>query len=70
MLSWNAPGDGSYQYYVFRDGAQIGKGTIITDTSYTDSEVEAGAAYSYSVICVDKNTQAEVARSGAVSIQN
>lgn len=70
MLSWNAPGDGSYQYYVFRDGAQIGKGTIITGTSYTDNEVEAGGSYSYSVICVDKNTQAEVARSGAVSIQN
>lgn len=69
-LSWNAPGNGSYQYYVFRDGAQIGKGTRITGTSFTDNEVEAGAAYSYSVICVDVNTQDEVARSGAISVQN
>lgn len=69
-LSWNAPGNGSYKYYVFRDGAQIGKGTIITGTSFTDSDVEVGAAYTYSVICVDANTQDEVARSGAISVQN
>lgn len=69
-LSWNAPGSGSYQYYVFRDGAQIGKGTRITGTSFTDNDVEAGAAYSYSVICVDVNTQDEVARSGSISVQN
>lgn len=69
-LSWNAPGSGQYKYYVFRDGAQIGKDTIITGTSFTDSNVEAGAAYSYSVICVDSNTQNEIARSGTISIQN
>lgn len=69
-LSWNAPGNGSYKYYVFRDGAQIGKENVITGTSFTDSTVEAGAAYTYSVICVDANTQDEVARSGSISIQN
>ena len=69
-LSWNAPGNGSYQYYVFRDGAQIGKENIITGTSYTDSTAEAGAAYSYMVICKDLATQEEVARSGNLSIQN
>ncbi len=69
-LSWNAPGNGSYKYYVFRDGVQIGKGTIITGTSFTDSDVEVGAAYSYSVICVDANTQDEVARSSSISVQN
>ncbi|MFR6290711.1 MAG: PBP1A family penicillin-binding protein [Peptococcaceae bacterium] len=69
-LSWNAPGNGSYQYYVFRDGAQIGKETIITGTSYTDSTAEAGAAYSYMIICKDLTTQEEVARSGNLSIQN
>ncbi len=69
-LSWNAPGNGSYKYYVFRDGVQIGKGSIITGTSFTDNDVEVGAAYSYSVICVDANTQDEVARSGSISVQN
>ena len=67
-LSWTAPGGGSYQYYVFRDGAQIGKGTNITGTSYTDNDVEVGTAYTYMVICMDG--QNEVARSGSISIQN
>ena len=55
---------------MFRDGVQIGKGSIITGTSFTDNDVEVGAAYSYSVICVDANTQDEVARSGSISVQN
>lgn len=68
-LTWNAPGSGQYKYYVFRDGAQIGKDTIISGTSFTDSNVETGTAYSYFVICQDTKGN-EVARSGTISIQN
>ena len=67
-LTWNAPGNGSYQYYVFRDGAQIGKDTIINGTYYTDTTAEAGKSYSYSVICTEQNT--EVARSNNLTVQN
>ncbi len=67
-LTWNAPGNGSYQYYVFRDGAQIGKDTIITGTYYTDTTAEAGKSYSYSIICTEQNT--EVARSNSLTVQN
>ena len=67
-LTWNAPGSGSYQYFVFRDGAQIGKDTIINGTYFTDNTAEAGKAYSYSVICTEQNT--EVARSNSLTVQN
>ena len=67
-LTWNAPGSGNYQYFVFRDGAQIGKDRIITDTFYTDATAEAGRAYSYSIICTEQNT--EVARSNSLNVQN
>lgn len=67
-LTWNAPGSGSYQYFVFRDGAQIGKDTIINGTYFTDTTAEAGKAYSYSVICTEQNT--EVARSNSLTVQN
>ncbi len=67
-LTWNAPGSGSYQYYVFRDGAQIGKDSIITSPHYTDSTAEAGKAYVYSVICTEQNT--EIARSNSLTVQN
>ena len=69
-LNWNAPGNGKYQYFIFRDGVQIGKGAVITGTSFTDSDVEAGSAYTYSVICVDASTQEQIAQSGSVSVQN
>ncbi len=67
-LTWNAPGSGSYQYYVFRDGAQIGKDTIINGTYFTDNTAEAGKSYSYSVICTEQNT--EIARSNSLTVQN
>ncbi len=67
-LTWNAPGNGSYQYYVFRDGAQIGKDSIITEPRFTDNTAEAGRAYAYSVICTEQNT--EIARSNSLTIQN
>ena len=67
-LTWNAPGSGNYQYFVFRDGAQIGKDTIINGTYFTDTTAEAGKAYSYSVICTEQNT--EVARSNSLTVQN
>ena len=68
-LSWNAPGSGSYQYYVFRDGAQIGKGSIITSTGYTDNEAEAGVQYTYYVIAENTSTR-ETVQSNTISIQN
>ena len=67
-LTWNTPGSGSYQYFVFRDGAQIGKDSIITEPYYTDNTAEPGVAYSYSVICTEQN--AEVARSNSLTVQN
>ena len=67
-LTWNAPGSGSYQYYVFRDGAQIGKVTIINGTYFTDNTAETGKSYSYSVICTEQNT--EIARSNSLTVQN
>lgn len=67
-LTWNAPGNGSYQYFVFRDGNQIGKDVIITEPHFTDSTAEAGASYVYSVICTEQNV--EVVRSNNVTIQN
>lgn len=68
-LSWNAPGSGNYQYYVFRDGTQIGKGSIITGTSYTDNEAEAGVQYTYYVIAENTSTR-ETVQSNTISIQN
>ncbi len=65
-LKWNAPGDGNYQYYLFRNGSQIGIGSDITVTSYVDTNLQNGLSYTYFVICVDKNTQEEVCRSAEV----
>ena len=69
-LSWSVPGSGNYQYYVFRDGAQIGRDNTITGTSFTDSAVEPGASYNYMVICRDLATQEDIAKSGTITVQN
>ena len=68
-LHWNAPGNGNYQYYLFRNGSQIGIGSDITVTSYVDKEVQNGLSYTYFVICVDRNTHEEVCRSTEIQIQ-
>ncbi len=70
VLTWNAPGSGDYQYYVFRDGVQIGKDTVITGTGFIDSSAEAGQSYTYMLICADRGSGREVARSGSVTVQN
>ena len=67
-LQWNAPGNGSYQYYLFRDSAQIGLGSEITSTSFVDANATSGD-HTYFVICVDKNTHEEVCRSEAILVQ-
>ena len=67
-LQWNAPGNGSYQYYLFRDSAQIGLGSEITSTSFVDEHATSGD-HTYFVICVDKNTHEEVCRSEAILVQ-
>ena len=67
-LQWNAPGSSSYQYYLFRDGAQIGLGNDITSTSFVDDNAASGASHTYFVICVDKTTQEEVCRSEAINV--
>ncbi|MBQ7026305.1 MAG: hypothetical protein IJN31_06835, partial [Peptococcaceae bacterium] len=69
QLHWNAPGSSSYQYYLFRDGAQIGLGSDITTTSFVDDTAESGNTYSYFIICVDKSTKEEVCRSESISVQ-
>ena len=68
-LHWNAPGNSNYQYYLFRDGAQIGLGHNITQTSFVDNTAQHGSAHTYFVICVDTTTQEEVCRSEVISVQ-
>ncbi len=67
-LSWNAPGNGNYQYRVFRNGSRIGQDTTITDTYFTDSTVVPGLSYAYRVICVQQGN--EIARSSKINVQN
>lgn len=69
QLHWNAPGTSSYQYYLFRDGTQIGLGSNITITSFVDDTAQSGATHTYFVICVDVNTQEEVCRSESINVQ-
>ena len=68
-LYWNAPGNSSYQYYLFRDGTQIGIGSNITSTTFVDNNVQQGATHSYFVICIDTVTQEEICRSESVTVQ-
>lgn len=68
-LRWNAPGSGNYQYYLFRNGSQIGIGNNITNTSFVDDGLQNGLSYSYFVICIDRDTQEEICRSEEIRIQ-
>ncbi len=76
-LSWNAPGSGSYQYFVFRSESpsvaasssnQIGGGSIITATSYSDTSAQAGTTYYYKVLAFNRETNERVAASNEISV--
>ena len=53
VLSWTASTDnvGVAGYYVYRGGVKVG--TVTSGTSYTDSGLTAGTAYSYTVSAYD-----------------
>lgn len=76
-LSWNAPGSGSYQYFIFRSespsvaassGNQIGGGSIITSTSYSDSSAQAGTTYYYKVLAFNRETNEKIAASNEIAV--
>ena len=76
-LSWNAPGSGSYQYFIFRSespsvaassGNQIGGGSIITSTSYSDSSAQAGTTYYYKVLVFNRETNEKIAASNEIAV--
>ena len=56
LLSWEAA-DGAAKYQVYRstDNKTFTRLSTVTDTSYTDSSVTAGAKYYYKVNAVDEN---------------
>jgi chitodextrinase len=53
-LSWNAV-SGAASYAVYRNGAKAGS---TTSTSYTDTGLGSGTAYSYTVAAVDSSGRA------------
>ncbi|SMB95959.1 penicillin-binding protein 1A [Desulfonispora thiosulfatigenes DSM 11270] len=80
-LSWNKPGSGNQiTYFVFKSESpgfsagidtQIGKGSIISNTSFTDTSVESGKTYYYKVIGQDANSnQSPLSNEIKVTIRN
>lgn len=76
-LSWSAPGSGSYQYFIFRSESpsvststsnQVGGGSVITSTSFSDTTAQAGVTYYYKVLAYDRETNNEVASSNEVTL--
>ncbi len=55
MLSWSPSTDdvGVIGYYIYRNGIKITTPNAITGTSYTDSGLSSGNAYTYSVLAYD-----------------
>ena len=79
VLSWNAPGNGDYQYYIFRSENstvaanslnQIGASSAITTTSYSDTAAESGKTYYYKILVVDRSNNEQIASSNTVQVNN
>lgn len=79
-LNWETPGSGdNYQYYIFRSENsnvaanstnQIGASTVITNPTFTDATAESGKTYYYKVLAINRNTNEQVAVSGATKVNN